>query len=370
VKITDVESFTIEVPAEADAVEAGVIHQVGVTRIRTDGGLVGYGWGMTPQEQIEDGIKPLLLGQPAYQVEQFLAAAPDFVNWPYVEHALWDLVGKVAEQPIHRLWGAHKSKLRAYITCVWRGHKPDHSDISIEEQAQAAERYCGMGFKGIKVRAWRPSILTDVELCREIKRRVGDRMAVMFDRTARSPGWVWTYDQALQVARGLETAGADWLEEPFERSDFDGLSRLAAEVSLPITGGERERGVARFRKLIELRCFDIVQPDAAGCGGIWQMRKIGTVAESFGVPLIPHGSNGLGLAAPLQAVGSISSTTWMEIALVHPPLTPQEMWAPLEVLVRNPPLYELDGAGEIRIPTGPGLGIDVNNEAVEEYKVH
>ena len=111
-KITDVESFTIEVPAEADAVEAGVIHQVGVTRIRTDGGLVGYGWGMTPQEQIEDGIKPLLLGQPAYQVEQFLAAAPDFVNWPYVEHALWDLVGKVAEQPIHRLWGAHKSKLR------------------------------------------------------------------------------------------------------------------------------------------------------------------------------------------------------------------------------------------------------------------
>ena len=87
------------------------------------------------------------------------------------------------------------------------------------------------------------------------------------------------------------------------------------------------------------------------------------------MPLIPHGSNGLGLAAPLQAVGSIASTTWMEIALVHPPLTPQEMWKPLEVLVRNRPLFEIDDAGEIHIPTGPGLGMDVVDEAVEEYRV-
>ena len=235
-KITDVESFTVEVPAEKDAVEAGVINKAGVTRIKTDEGLTGYGWGTTPQEQLEGEVKPLLLGQHPCGVERFLSTAPDFVNWPYVEHALWDLVGKIAGQPVHRLWGAHKSELRAYVTCVWRGHKPDHSDVAIEAQAAAAEKYCALGFKGIKVRAWRPSILDDVELCREIKRRVGDSLAVMFDRTAHAPGWVWTYEQALEVARGLETAGATWLEEPFERNDFDGLSRLAAETEIPVTG--------------------------------------------------------------------------------------------------------------------------------------
>jgi hypothetical protein len=98
----------------------------------------------------------------------------------------------------------------------------------------------------MKIRAWRPNPLDDVEACRVIKKAVGPDFALMYDRTAVRPGWVWDYPTALKVARGLEREGAYWLEEPFDGYDLQGPARLAAEVDIPITGGELGHSIHQF----------------------------------------------------------------------------------------------------------------------------
>ncbi len=170
------------------------------------------------------------------------------------------------------------------------------------------------------------------------------------------------------MAKTLYEVGVTWLEEPLDRKDLDGLTRLTAETEIPITGGEAERGIRVFREFLVRECFDIVQPDAIGSGGIFTIRKISAISESFGIPCILHGSHSLGLAAPLQIIGALPNCPLMEIALVTPPLLPWEQWEPVNAILKEPPLFDIED-GYIKIPQKPGLGVEFNEEALEEYRV-
>ena len=118
-----------------------------------------------------------------------------------------------------------------------------------DAQAEMALREKNAGFKGMKIRAWRPNPLDDAEACRVIRQAVGPDFAIMFDRTAAAPQCVgqkvWDYETGLRVARALEKHGANWLEEPFARDDYESHARLARSVDIRITGGEGYRGTRR-----------------------------------------------------------------------------------------------------------------------------
>jgi D-galactarolactone cycloisomerase len=189
----------------------------------------------------------------------------------------------------------------------------------------------------------------------------------MYDRTAQYPGSVWDYATARRVARALEEVDATWLEEPFVRGDVEESARLAQEVAIPITGGEGDRGTEKFRFYLVNHSFDIVQPDAMNCGGLLTIRKISALAEAFGVPCILHGTHGLMLAGWLQIIGAIPNCRILEVAIQHPGLTPQEQWGPCAAVLNTEEVFPVED-GEILIPDGPGLGLDVNEEAVEEYR--
>lgn len=370
-RITDIESFTVRVPPEGGRRDPEKIYSYGVTRVRTDAGVTGTAFFGVPRDVLEGWVKPTLVGEDLFAVDRHLKrlqmqrGESGVQSWSAVEHAIWDAIGRLAGRPVAHLLGGHRDRLRVYRTCVFPG-KPDQSDVSYETQAAYAVRLKQAGYTAMKVRAWRPRPIDDVEMVGLVRRAVGDDFEIMLDRTAVRPGWVWDYQTALRVARGLEKHRAHWLEEPFDGYDLLGPARLAAEVDIPITGGELGNSIYVFLQYLRHKTYDIVQPDTRICGGIWIARKISILAESFGVPCIQHGTAGLTLAGWIQAGCAMPNCEWQE--MIGGPNLPEEQWAPGLKLLRTPEVFPIE-KGYVRLPDVPGLGLDINEDALQEYRV-
>jgi L-alanine-DL-glutamate epimerase-like enolase superfamily enzyme len=363
VRITGVDVYPIRIPVTKDEAAAGLMHAFQVVEISTDAGVKGYSFAGPPAAALP-AIRALLVGADLHAIEQHLDNGLE--KWGGVEHALWDAIGRIAKQPVHRLLGGASEKVKAYVTCVWTG-RLDQQHVTYAEQAEQAVRLKKAGYKGMKIRAWRPNPLDDADACAEIRAAVGPDFAIMFDRTAHLPGTVWSFETGLQVARALQRAGAYWLEEPFARDDFDSPARLAAMVDLPITGGEGYVGVRDFQRCLVKRTYDILQPEGRGSGGIFTCRKVAMMADGYHVPCILHGTMALMLAGWLQATFAIGSE-WQEVALVTPPLLPEQQWAPGAKVLRNKEMYRVVD-GEIVASDLPGIGLDVIPEALAEYRL-
>jgi D-galactarolactone cycloisomerase len=361
IRITNVESFRVAIPGASSEQ---------VTRVHTDAGLVGTSFIGCPQALLENWVKPTLVGDDLFAVDRHLKrlqmqrGESGVQAWSGVEHAMWDAIGKASNQPVAKLLGGHRDRLRVYRTCVFPG-KQDQSDVAYETQARYAARLKDAGYTAMKIRAWRPRPMDDVDACRAIKKAVGPEFALMYDRTAVRPGWVWDYRTALEVARGLEREGAYWLEEPFDGYDFEGPARLAAEVKIPITGGELGNNLHLFLAYLTNKTYDIIQPDTRICGGIWIARKVSVLAEAFGVPCIQHGTGGPALAAYIQAGCAMPNCEFQE--MIGGPELPEEQWAPAQKLMRTPYVFQIE-KGHVLLPPHPGIGLDVNSDALLEYR--
>ena len=198
-----------------------------------------------------------------------------------------------------------------------------------------------------------------------VRGAVGDGFEIMLDRTAVRPGWVWDYATALQVARGLERQGAYWLEEPFDGYDLEGPARLAAEVDIPITGGELGKTLHQFLGYLTHKTYDIIQPDTRICGGIWNARRVSILAEAFGIRCIQHGTNGPALAGYIQAGCAMPNCEWQE--MIGGPVLPQNQWEPCLELLKTTELFKIE-QGFVHLPELPGLGIDLDEDAIKEYR--
>ena len=218
----------------------------------------------------------------------------------------------------------------------------------------------------MKIRVNRPDPLDDAAVCGEIRAANGPDFSIMVDRTADLTG-LWDYGTALRVARELEKHNVRWLEEPFARSDLLSPARLAREVNIPISGGERFQGLDPYRDCLVQQTYDILQPDVVICGGISTVKKIAAMAEAFHRPVTLHGAMGLRLAGWLQTSASIGAE-WQELAIITPPLMPEEQWSPALRVLNSKTLFTIRD-GYIDVPQEPGLGLDVNREAVAHYRV-
>jgi len=371
VRITDVECFEVRLPAEEKPADPHKIYSYAVTRVATDAGVTGTAFFGMPRELLERWVKPTLVGEDLFAVDRHLKrlqterGESGYQAWTAAEHAIWDAIGRLAGQPVARLLGGYRDRLRIYRTCVFPG-KPDQSDVPYETQAAYAVRLKQAGYTAMKVRAWRPRPMDDVEMVGVVRRAVGDDFEIMLDRTAVRPGWVWDYPTALRVARGLEKHRAYWLEEPFDGYDLLGPARLAAEVDIPITGGELGNSIYVFLQYLRHKTYDIVQPDTRICGGIWIARKISILAESFRVPCIQHGTAGLTLAGWIQAGCAMPNCDWQE--MIGGPNLPDEQWEPGLKLLRTPQAFPIEN-GYVKLPDVPGLGLDINEDALQEYRV-
>ena len=213
----------------------------------------------------------------------------------FSENALWDIVGKVCKQPLHKLWGSFRSEMPLYLTTVWPVQTPlnqsdlhlaplvwksfntetsapeqvDHYQDEVTPAQQAAdllELKKRGGYNYFKFRIQRSDWRKDVEAVRLCKEALGPESKIMLDRTGDDAG-DWSHETALEVAHALKEVGAEWLEEPFKRDyDISGASeetvkrhaRLTAEAPLPITGGEHQP-IAVYHDYLAGKSFNIIQ---------------------------------------------------------------------------------------------------------------
>lgn len=368
VRITGVDSFQVLVPVSEAAAAAGVQHRFTVVKVMTDAGVAGYSFA-GPRAAALPEVRAMLTGKDLFNIDAHLRAGLN--RFGGTEHAVWDAIGRIAGQPVYKLLGSPNDRMQAYLTCVWKG-PADQAHVPMKDQVEMALRIRKAGFHGMKMRIWRSNPMDDVEACRQMLEAVGKGFHLMVDRTAQMPvsmagQKVWDFEIALKVARALEKIGVYWLEEPFHRDDFDSPARLAAMVDILITGGEGYDKMDQYRQCMERRSYDIVQPDPAHAGGIFMCRKIATLAESFHVPAIPHGYIGLPLAGWLQGALAIGSA-WQEVTMVSPPLMPEEQWAPGLKLLRTTQMFTFED-GAILAPPHPGIGLDIDEDALEKYRV-
>jgi len=326
-----------------------------LVKVRTDSGITGCAYNRTNPGPFLAAAQEALIGKDPHAIEEHIQNG--LLHWACIEHALWDIIGKEAGLPVHKFLGGFRERLPVYITCLWPGGD-DQSQVPAKAAAQQAVAYMEQGFKGMKIRSWRPDPMEDVAVVRAMKKAVGSRMEIMVDRTGSAPGWVWDFGTAYRVARGLEEAGCTWLEEPFQGGEVHESARLNAVVDIPITGGEGDYKLEVFREYLKYGSFEIVQPDAFVAGGILNIKKIAAMAEAHGKQCIMHGCNGLGLASGLQVSAALPNCDRMEICVVVPPHTPQEQWEPMNQLIANPPLFTIRD-GYIDIPQSPGLGFEL-----------
>jgi len=385
--ITNAEQFVVNVQDEGEEIRRGEVRRHFVYKITTNSGITGYSFGRGHSVDDLPRVREILVGKDPFSIDQFIAEGLCQVgSW---EHAVWDVLGKALNMPVHRLLGgAVRDKIRVYLTIVWPG-KEDQSDVLFERQAEDIKFFQDKGFKGVKIRCWRPKIMDDVEALKEIRRAVGPDFPIMFDRTGQRAPWVWSYEEALKVARGMEEHGAYWLEEPFERENYTSSFRklipldqspsyqsiprsakLRKEVGLRITGGEGDNDTRLFARYLSHDAFDILQPDVILAGGILVCKQISDMVRAFdnSVRMVPHGIHGLPLAGFLHVAAISPTTNWQELVMTSPGMTPEETLAPGKRLLKNKDVFRIED-GSMSIPQGPGLGLDVDKAALEHYRV-
>jgi D-galactarolactone cycloisomerase len=196
----------------------------------------------------------------------------------------------------------------------------------------------------------------------------GPDFRVMVDRTAdRSPNGLWTYDQALAAAHALEKAGCYWLEEPLARDDYEGPARLRRESSIIITGGEGYQGLEPYKQCLLHQTYEVLQPELRVIAGIWTARKVGALAEAWGLKTAPHGISALAWAGRLQLAAAMGSI-YQEIAVLNPPWLPDDYCRAFLPLLHGEQPFKFVN-GECVVPQFPGLGLNVDEAALAHYRV-
>lgn len=277
------------------------------------------------------------------------------------EVAVWDLVGRALGQPLWRLLGGRSERLCAYAS--------SGEVVEPDERVSRVAALRDRGIRAVKLRFHRPDWREDVELVRSVRDAVGTDVELLVDANQgwRMPGDRaprWDVATAAQCASALEPLGVYWLEEPLRTDDLAGYARLRALTSLRLAAGELVRSAAEARDLLLAGGIDVVQTDAVLAGGIGGCRRIAAFADLCGRAFSPHTwTNGLGLAANLHLAAAVSTCPFVEV-----PFDPPEWTLARRDFLLPEPL-EIAPDGTIAPPPGPGLGVELDLDALEPYRV-
>jgi len=335
-----------------------------IIKITTDDGVIGYGessdcWGhWTPlviKAIVDEELSRFILGESPLSVERltlkmrghvarrvgFQGAVMQAISG--IEIALWDILGKVRNQPIYKILGEHRDKIPLYAA------GPKSFPNSPEWHASFFKPYLDSGFEAIKIRVG-GSKSWDVDVMKGLRKLLGEDIKLIADAASN-----YTLPTALKMLREFEKYNLYWLEEPVpEYYGADVISKLVHYSSVPIAYGEHTFGISGFKDLILHGAVDVIEPDATICGGISEARKICMFADAFGLPASPHcGSlTAIGLAANLHLSASIPNLDYLEYS------TTIEEYSLRDAILEEP-IFSLKDVknGCLEVPKEPGLGI-------------
>jgi galactonate dehydratase len=341
-------------------------------RLHTDIGLSGVGeatleWQERTVETLcHEWLEQRLLGRDPFDIEaiigglvrdQYQGGATVMTAISGAEIALWDIVGKACGQPVYRLLGGRcRDRLRAYAN-GWYGGASTPAEF-----AERARDVIRRGYKALKFdpfgTAWKelsPREATlALDLVAAVREAIGPDVALLIEFHGRL-----AVGSAVDMVRRLARLGPiDWCEEPVAPECLELLAEVRRASPLPIAAGERLYTIPDFARLFALRAVDVVQMDIVHCGGLLTSKKIAALAAVQDVRVAPHCS-----------IGPVALTAAVHFDLSTPNFMIQESFAEFDVpwrssLVRGGCIVK---NGELLVPDSPGLGIELNEQAIAEH---
>ncbi|MDQ3692798.1 MAG: mandelate racemase/muconate lactonizing enzyme family protein [Chloroflexota bacterium] len=371
-KITDVEAIVLRQPKIDDAKADGSQDAL-VIRISTDEGITGIGEADSvpsvikaivdapPSHAVAGGLRHLLIGEDPFDTERLWdklyrgsiyygrrGAVIHAISG--IDIALWDLKGKALGIPVWKLLGgSFRSEIRAYASALM----PE----TVAEVETLVGSLVERGFTAVKL-GWGPwgrDADLDVALARAARAAAGDGVELMFDIGL---GWP-DANHAIQQVRRLEEFRPYWVEEPLMPDDTAGYRKLADAVETRIACGEEDVTRWDFENLIEKTGVDVIQPDVTRVGGISESMRIVRLAELSGTEVVFHSwSTGIIKAATLQLAAACPRIPFFEYCVADTELNKR-------LVTERFPLKN----GNVAIPQGPGIGIEIDEDVVREFTV-
>ena len=335
----------------------GDTRQLGIVTVETDEGVSGnafLGSSRMGANHFAPGliefIKPIVMGRNPQDIGaiwwdmwKMNRSVSTYVIGA-IDICLWDINGKIAGQPIHRLLGTCKDSVPVYSSTAYWETK--------EEYAEEAIRFKEMGWSAHKIHP-HGNPMYDIEICQAVREAVGDDMKLMLDSM-----WAYQYEDAMRVGRAIEELNYYWYEDPLVEEDIYNYVKLHQKLDIPIMSTEYAPGrYYGMTSWITQYATDILRGDVAVTGGITPMVRLCHLAEGFNMKCeIHHGGNSLNNVANLHITMAVPNCEFFEFF----PCTGDNMYG----LVNE---IDMTG-GVVHAPTEPGLGYEIDWDLVKrEY---
>jgi len=359
-KITNFKTTLLDVPLQKPIATA--IHSIRsagcvLLELQTDAGIVGQSYVFTLNGVRLKALHEMLLGF-SPQVE---GRDPHFIDaiWQdiwnemnpigqkgfsvmalsAIDTACWDIIGKAAELPLHRVFGACRDKVKTYASGgLWLSQ-------TIDECLNQAQGFLDSGFRGMKIRLGSKNMADDVERVKALREAMGPEVELYADANqSLSP------KQAIRLGRQLEAFNLVWFEEPVVYNNLKGNAEVRGALDTPIAGGETEYTRYGMRDILEAGAVDVLMPDLQRIGGLSEFRRTAAIAASYEIPVSSHlfTEHSICIAASEANCISIEHMPWFA------PLFNETM--------------EIDD-GYIAVPERPGIGFSFNQSAISRYQL-
>ena len=373
-------------------------------RLHTDAGVIGLGetfFGARAAEAyIHETAAPVLIGRDPLQIERIARDLTPYIGFAgtgaetrgrsAIDLSLWDLWGRVAEQPVYQLLGGlTHDKMRIYNTCAsyrYVRSRPNwglddwgtggeaegpYEDLEafLNDAGALAESLLAEGITGMKIWPFdfaakasggyyisNADLDTALEPFRKIRAAVGDEMDIMVELHS-----LWRFPAAIKIAEALEEFDPFWFEDPIRMDSIDAVAEFAAATNVPVCASETLGARWEHHRILEAGAAGIIMPDLTWCGGISEAKKIASLAETFHRPIAPHDCSG-----PVALMACIHLCLNVPNALIQE--TVRAFYAGwYKELVTTLPKIE---NGHVYPPEGPGLGTDILPAVFERADIH
>lgn len=354
-----------------------------LVEVETDEGITGWGECFGPgtvalanKAIVEQVIQPMVLGHDPLDRDVLWHKVYNLLRdhgqkgMPLqalsgVDIALWDIAGKVAGLPLHKLiGGAHRTEVQSYGygMMLKRESVADHVARFVDEAAAIRD----MGFVATKMKVGLGA-KDDVKLAQAVRRGVGDDYDFMVDANH-----CYTTSDAFYVGRALDDLDAYWFEEPIAPEDHDGYRELRAGLTINIAGGEAEFNRWGWRALLESRGLDIAQPEVCALGGISEYLRVLALCHAHHTPVMNHvWGSAIAVATNLQLLaampplpgGLFPRQPWLEFDTTDNKFRDNLLAEPLNIQ------QQVAAKGTVTVPNAPGIGVEPDQAFLHHYKI-
>lgn len=365
-RITEVKTELLRMPlprpmqaASSSSKKGGPVTHINmpIVFITTEDGTrgVGYAWSLlggatATRCVLQDDFAPLLMDEDALDHERLWhklykrlqsVGRRGLVTQAQaaVDLALWDIKGKAAGLPVYKLLGGCRESAPVY------GSDSGWLYLSVAEMLSGFEEYLEQGMMGVKMKIGHEDPREDIKRVREVRKGLGDEVWIAVDANQK-----WDFPTAMWVGRELEQLGVAWFEEPLLAEDVSGHARLAAALDIPIALGETLGSRFEFDAYIRADAADILQPDIIRVGGITEMVKVIALADVAQLPMAPHHmmESTIQVACGAMTSGAIEYMPWLAAAFAEP------------MQIKD---------GQMLPPQKPGLGLEIPEEIIQQFRV-